>query len=180
MNGRYEVKLAGVGGQGIVLAGIVLAEAAIRDGKNVAQTQSYGSATRGGASASDVIIADDDIAYPKVLHADILLAMSQSAYVKHVHDLAEDGILIVDSSVELTDEIEHGYSLPISELSRSTTGNETSASIVALGIIAGLTGVVTPEAIVEAVEARAPKGTEARNRAAVLAGLQEAEKIRGN
>ncbi|TAK35670.1 MAG: 2-oxoacid:ferredoxin oxidoreductase subunit gamma [Chloroflexota bacterium] len=180
MNGRTEIKLAGVGGQGIVLAGIVLAEAAIRDGKNVAQTQSYGSATRGGASASDVIIADDDIDYPKVLHADVLLAMSESAFVKHAQDLDEDGTLIVDSSVELPSDVKHGYVVPISSLSRDTTGNDTSASIVALGIIAGLTGVVSREAIVQAVEARAPKGTKERNRAAVLAGLREAERLKAS
>ena len=75
----YEVRLAGTGGQGAILAGILLAEAAIRDGKNVAQTQSYGPEARGGASRSEVIISDDEIHYPKVIQAHITLCMSQEA-----------------------------------------------------------------------------------------------------
>ncbi len=173
MKERYEIKLAGVGGQGIVLAGLVLAEAAVRDGKNVLQTQSYGAENRGGASVAEIIIAENDIAYPKVLRADLLLAMSQDAYVKNVHDLAEDGTLIVDSSIDRADEIENGYSLPIFSLAKTATGSGASATMVALGIIAGLTKVLTPEAILKAVEVRTPRGSEDRNRAAVLAGLQK-------
>ena len=67
MSERCEIRLAGTGGQGAILAGILLAEAAIRDGKNVVQSQSYGPEARGGASRAEVVISDDEIYYPKVI-----------------------------------------------------------------------------------------------------------------
>ena len=81
---RVEVRLAGEGGQGMILAGIILAEAAaIYDGKNVVQTQSYGPEARGGASKAEVIIAEGEIDFPEVLSADVLMAMSQEACDKY-------------------------------------------------------------------------------------------------
>jgi 2-oxoglutarate ferredoxin oxidoreductase subunit gamma len=78
---RYEVRLAGEGGQGLILAGVILAEAAAAtEGTYVAQTQSYGPEARGGASRSEVVISDHEIDYPRVVEADLLLAMSQEAY----------------------------------------------------------------------------------------------------
>ena len=72
-----QIVLSGTGGQGLILAGIILAEAAVLDGKQAIQTQSYGPEARGGASKAEVIISDEAIDYPKVLDADVLLAMSQ-------------------------------------------------------------------------------------------------------
>ncbi|MEA3375983.1 MAG: 2-oxoacid:acceptor oxidoreductase family protein, partial [Chloroflexota bacterium] len=76
---RYEVRLAGTGGQGTILAGIILAEAAIREGKNVVQTQSYGPEARGGASRSEIVISEGEIDHPKVLEPNVTLCMSQEA-----------------------------------------------------------------------------------------------------
>ena len=77
---RYEIRLAGSGGQGLILAGVILAEAAgIYDGKFVCQTQSYGPEARGGASKAEVVISDEEIDYPKAIRPDVLLAMNQKS-----------------------------------------------------------------------------------------------------
>ncbi len=95
---RVEIRLAGEGGQGLILAGLILAEAAVvYDGKFACQTQSYGPEARGGASGSEVVIDDQEIDYPKVIAAAVSLAMIQLACDKHVLALKRDGMLIVDS-----------------------------------------------------------------------------------
>src|SRR5512136_882491 len=94
---RTEVRMAGEGGQGMILAGIILAEAAgIYGGKNVVQTQSYGPEARGGASKSEVVISDGEIDHPEVLEADIVVTLSQEAYDKYAASLKPGGLLIVD------------------------------------------------------------------------------------
>ncbi|MCX5897939.1 MAG: 2-oxoacid:acceptor oxidoreductase family protein, partial [Proteobacteria bacterium] len=96
---QYEIRLAGLGGQGLILAGIIVAEAAgIYDGKIVAQTQAYGAAARGGFSRSDVVISDEEINYPKASELDLLLAMSQDACDDNYQYLKPEGILIIDST----------------------------------------------------------------------------------
>ncbi len=89
---RYELRLAGKGGQGMVLAGQILATAAaVYDGKEAVQSQSYGPEARGGASKSEVIIANEPIDYPKVISADLLLVMSQEACDTYYYDLKPEG-----------------------------------------------------------------------------------------
>ncbi len=174
---RFEVKLAGEGGQGLVLAGIILAEAAVRDNKNVAQTQSYGPEARGGASSSEVVISDGEIDYPKVIQADVLLAMSQEACDKFYYEVKKGGLLIVDSvnvhRIPTTEAIQ----VPITALAEEVTGKRVTASILALGLIVGLTGIVSEEAIREAVKARVPRGTEEVNLKALEAGLARGKEL---
>src|SRR4030042_4909584 len=96
---RYEIRLGGSGGQGIILMGIILAEAiGIYEGKSVAQTQSYGPEARGGSSKSEVVISDEEIDYPKAMKPDLLLAMNQKSCDDFYPDLKPDGMLIVDST----------------------------------------------------------------------------------
>ncbi len=167
-----EISLSGTGGQGLILAGIILAEAAILDGSEAIQTQSYGPEARGGASKADVMISDSSIDYPKVLSADILLAMSQEACNKYVGMLKKDGILIVDTTyVKAIPEIENKvYSLDITLKAKETFGSTVSANIIALGALVGITGIVTKESLLEAVLDRVPKGTEANNQKALEIG----------
>ena len=88
---RVEIRLSGSGGQGMILAGVILAEAiGINDGKNVVQTQSYGPEARGGASRSDVVISDTEIDYPKSLRIDVLLCLTQQSYDSY-HSLVKPG-----------------------------------------------------------------------------------------
>jgi 2-oxoglutarate ferredoxin oxidoreductase subunit gamma len=171
---RYEVKLSGSGGQGLILAGLILAEAAaLYDGKNAVQTQSYGPESRGGSSSSTVIISDQDIDYPKATKVDVLLALTQEAASKYAGDIKDGGVLIVDE--ETVKDVPPGsyktYKLPIIATARSRVGKAIVANIVALGLIAGLIGVVSIDAIKKALFARIPKGTEELNFRAFEAGL---------
>jgi 2-oxoglutarate ferredoxin oxidoreductase subunit gamma len=99
-NDRYEIRLSGSGGQGLVLAGVMLAEAVgVYEGKNVAQTQSYGPEARGGSSRSDITISTGEIYYPKTSKLDLLLCLTQDSCDKYYHNLKEDGVLIIDSDI---------------------------------------------------------------------------------
>lgn len=175
---RFEIRLAGAGGQGLILAGIILAEAAIYDGKNVTQTQSYGPEARGGASRSEVIIADGDIDYPKVTQADLVLCMSQESCDKYFYDMKKDGLLILDTSHVTRAPTSRAYLVDITGLATEATGRAITANIVALGLIVGLTGIVSHQAIEVAVAARVPRGTEEINQRALAAGLDKAKQLK--
>lgn len=175
MSYRYEIRLSGEGGQGLVLAGKILAEAAaIYDGKNATQSQSYGPEARGGASRSEVIISDEDIDYPKAINIDLLLALTQESCNKYSTDLKETGILLVDS--DAVTECPHGkfkiHRVPIIESARTKIGRVVVANIVALGIIVELTKIVSLDAIEAAILARVPKGTEKVNMQAFQLGVE--------
>lgn len=178
MKQSVELRLSGSGGQGLILAGIILAEAAINEGKNVVQTQSYGPEARGGASKAEVIISSEEIDYPKVSRPDVLLAMTQEACDKYRRDLRPDSLLLVDSTH--VDDVPAAstrvVSLPITRVAREELGKEMAANIVALGALAQLTGVVSREALISAVLARVPKGTESLNQRAFEAGWSLAQK----
>ncbi len=176
---RFEVRLAGEGGQGMILAGVILAEAAaVYDGMNAVQTQSYGPEARGGASRSEVIIAQGEIDYPKVTAADFLLCMSQEACDKFYDQVNDDGCIVVDSTQVSRVPTHRAMAIPITQIAEESTGRRITASIVALGLLAGLTGIVTHQALREAVEQRVPTGTEEINLKALAAGFAEAERIR--
>jgi len=175
---RYEIRLSGSGGQGLILAGIILAEAAsIHEGKEAVQTQSYGPESRGGASKSEVVISDTEIDYPKVTSPNLLLAMTQEACAKYLNDLKDDGIAILDSTfVEKWKESPNVIALPLTTIAKETTGRTIVANIVALGAITAKSGIVSKEAIEKAVLARVPKGTEEINLKALHAGFEAAGK----
>jgi 2-oxoglutarate ferredoxin oxidoreductase subunit gamma len=180
MSYRYDIRLSGEGGQGLVLAGRILAEAAaIYDDKNATQSQSYGPEARGGASRSEVIISDEDIDYPKAVNIDLLLALTQESCNKYAKDLKENGILLVDS--QAVTKVPEGnyrtYRVPITEIARENVGKAVVANIVALGIIVELTRVVSVEALEAAVLSRVPKGTEELNTKAFKTGMEVARTL---
>jgi 2-oxoglutarate ferredoxin oxidoreductase subunit gamma len=179
MNARYGMQLAGEGGQGVVLAAVILAEAAaMHDGKHAAQSASYGPEARGGLTKSEVVISDEEIDYPKVIEADLLLAMNQEACDKYLPMLKRDGILIVDSvNVERVPDA-HVYSIPITRIAEEATGRAVTANVVAVGAIVALSGAVSLGAVEAAVAARAPKGTQELNLKALHAGLQAAQALK--
>ena len=173
---RTEIRLAGEGGQGMILAGIILAEAAsIYDGKMAVQTQSYGPEARGGASKSEVVIADGEIDHPEVLSADVVVTLSQEAFDKYAGSVKAGGLLIVDQDAVHSIHVPDAVRVPISWLALQTTGKAITANTVALGVLVGLTGVVSRQAIEKAITARAPRGTEEMNRKALQAGFEAAE-----
>jgi len=176
---RYEIRLAGVGGQGLQLAGLILAEAAaVYENKNAVQSQSYGAEARGGPSVAEVIIGDGDIDYPKVVEPDLLLALSQDAADRYVPQVKKDGLIIVDAaSVDRLGGDKRVLRLPISGVAKEATGKPV-ASIVALGVIAVHTGIVSRDSIRQAVLRRAPRGTEEMNVKALEAGFALAERVK--
>ena len=181
MGQRYEMRFSGLGGQGIILAGIIMAEAAsIYGGKNASQSQSYGPESRGGASKSEVIISDEEIDYPKATSIDAMLAMTQEACTKYYKDIKDGGILLVDS-----DEVKNipsgnfkAYSFPITTIARDELGKTIVANIIALGMITELTKVVSHEALEKAVLARVPQAFLELNKKALQIGFEKAKTLR--
>ena len=173
---KYEVRLSGSGGQGLLLAGIILAEGAIYDNKNAIQTQSYGPEARGGASKSEVIISEAEIDFPKVRNCDILLALTQKAYEQYNVGLKENGALIIDSSVKVEPNLPYKiYSLPILDMAVYELKKPMVTNIIALGAIVGVTKIISNESLEKAVLARVPKGTEELNRKALALGYEIAQ-----
>jgi 2-oxoglutarate ferredoxin oxidoreductase subunit gamma len=177
MNSRYEIRLGGSGGQGIILMGIILAEAiGIYNGKFVAQTQSYGPEARGGSSKSEVIVSSGEIDYPKAMKPDLLLVMNQKSCDEFYPDLKPEGILIVDSTFVTQVPTPKAYRIPFTRIAREKFRREVVANIIALGALSQLTPIVSPKAIESAVLARVPKGTEKLNRDALKAGMAAAKR----
>src|SRR6266568_2725390 len=177
MSGRYELRFSGAGGQGLILAGVIMAEAAsIYDGKQAVQSQSYGPEARGGASKSEVIISETAIDYPKATVVDALLALTQEACDKYSSDLREGGVLLVDS--DLVKSLPKGnfktVAFSIINTAKNEVGREIVANIVALGAMVALTGVVTKESAEKAVLARVPEAFIELNKKAFQTGYDKA------
>lgn len=172
---RFEIRISGSGGQGIIVAGIILAEAAgIYDGKYVCQTQSYGPEARGGSSKAEVVVSDEPIDYPKATKPDLLLAMNQKACDAYIFDLKPGGILIVDSTHVAQLPTTKAISIPFTQIAREKMGKEMTANIIALGALASITGVVSLRSLEAAVLSRVPTGTEALNKKALEVGIEAA------
>ena len=176
---RYEVRLSGSGGHGVILACVMLARAIGIDPKrNVVQTQSYGPEARGGASRADLVMAKGEIFYPKTMKLDLLLAFTQEACDKYCQDLKSDGLLIVDSTMVTKVPIKNSYGFPFIRLARERVGHPMVANVIALGAIAELSGIVHRDAIKAIVKEFAPKGTEDKNLKALQLGFEIAKKAK--
>jgi 2-oxoglutarate ferredoxin oxidoreductase subunit gamma len=179
MGFRYDVCLSGSGGQGLILMGIILAEAAgIYDDRYVVQTQSYGPEARGGSSKAEIVISDEEIDYPKTMMLDLLLAMNQKSCDDYYKDLKPEGILIVDSTLVDHAPASRVYRIPFTRIAREELKREVAANIIALGAITKLTRIVTPKAVEKAILARMPKDYKAVNLEALNAGMAAAVKVR--
>jgi 2-oxoglutarate ferredoxin oxidoreductase subunit gamma len=173
---RYEIRLSGSGGQGLIIAGIILAEAAgIYDGKFVCQTQSYGPEARGGASKAEVVISDEEIDYPKAIKPDLLLAMNQKSCDSFFFDLKPKGILVVDSTFVRQLPTSRAISIPFTQIARSELKKEMVANIIALGALTKLTGIVSLKSLEAAVLNRVPPGTQELNKKALELGIEAAK-----
>lgn len=168
---RWEMRLSGSGGQGLITGGIILAEAAILDGKNALQSQSYGPEARGGASKAEVIISESEITFPKVEECNFLLSLTQLSCDKYLKDLKSGGILLIDSTVAMPDREDIKiFRIPILETADQKLGKPMVANIIALGAIYKITDIVTVESLEKAVLSRVPKGTEELNKKALIEG----------
>ena len=168
---RRQLRLSGSGGQGVITAAIILAEAAVAEGKNAVQSQSYGPEARGGASKSEVIIDDDKIFHPHVKAPDFVRAMTQKAADKYYNDLSSDGVLILDDDlVPKAPDFKNIVRVPITKLAVEKLGRALFSNIVALGVIAKVTGLVDFDAIKKAVAHRVPPQTVEQNMKALQLG----------
>ncbi len=169
--GRSEIRIAGAGGQGVVTAGRILAEAAILCGRQATHSQVYGPQSRGGASRSDIVIATERIGFPLADHVDWLIVLSEEAYDKYVPELGSHSRMIIDSGC-VPDSFEGtATSFPVVETARAISGGVLATGVVALGVIQRFTEVVEADAMHEAVSTRVPPKHRQMNLTALAAGM---------
>ena len=177
---RYEIRFSGSGGQGLITAGIILAEAAaIIEGKHAVQSQSYGPEARGGASKSEVIIADSPIDYPKATIVDACLAMTQESADKYANGIKKGGLLLLDSDFVKRDPVGDFkiIKMPIMRTAKEDLGREIVANVVALGAMIALTDVVSREAGEQAVLRKVPEAFKDLNKKAYSLGFDKVKEL---
>ncbi|CAG0910327.1 unnamed protein product [Cyprideis torosa] len=174
MSKRTRIVFSGSGGQGVITAAIILAEAAvIHEGLNATQSQSYGAAARGGATRSDIILSTEDIDYPGVVQPNILVCLTQDAYTSFTPIIRPGGTLLTDSRfVEQAKKVDAvQVELPMYEAVMTNIGKPIVFNICVLGALVGLTGLLKPSSLIEAISARVPKDFIEMNTKAFDLGL---------
>lgn len=171
---RTEVRIGGLGGQGVVLAGQILGRAAVYDGKNVVQTQSYGAEARGSAAKSEVIVSDEKIGFPIVRKCDVLVAMNQTALDKSKKDLKQNGIVIVEEDmVNVPLDIQAKvFRIPATKTAETELKSKMYANVVMLGAVTKITGLVSSNAVEKAIADSLPKQALEKNINAFRLGYQ--------
>jgi len=168
---RKEIRIAGYGGQGTILAGVILGEAATRAGHEAVQTQSYGPESRGGAARSEVVISDEPVDYPRVTHADVLVALSQPGYDKHAGDVASNAVIVLDEDLVGRRDVEGTptRAIPFTKTAEAV-GHKIVANIVMLGYVNAMLDLLPHEVLEETVLLNVPPKTHELNRKAAAAG----------
>lgn len=171
---KEELRLSGSGGQGIILASIILADIALQTGKNVAQSQSYGPEARGGLCKAEVIVSDEKIGYTKVINPTLLLSLTQESLNKYAQAIDDECLLVVDSSLKVGENVKYKklYQFPILECAKTKVGKAMTANIVAVGALSKVLGFNDEEMIKEVVLRYIPKGTEELNIKALNEGFK--------
>ncbi|UCD64073.1 MAG: 2-oxoacid:acceptor oxidoreductase family protein [Candidatus Zixiibacteriota bacterium] len=174
---RYCIRFSGAGGQGLIQAARILAEAAaIYDNKNAAESCSYGPEARGNASRAEIIVSDEAIDYPRAESIDLLMVLTQEAYEKNISDIGYQGTIVADSHVTMGDQPEGRkvYTVPFREIAEKDCSRPGMVNIVALGFFAAVSGVIDRKSIRKAILARVPKKSEDIYICAFEAGLKAA------
>ena len=173
MKNREELKLVGSGGQGVILASVILAEAAVYSGMNASQGQSYGPEARGGACMAQAVITKDELGFPKVRKPTCVLALTQASLEKYSKDLADDCLVIADASLEVPEWLAGKNVKKVAILdSAIAEGCGKAANIVAVAVINAALQLVSEDMLKEAVWAHIPAGTEEMNKKALALGLK--------
>ncbi len=182
MPDKIEIRISGLGGQGVVLAGRILGKGAVYSGKNAVQTQSYGAEARGSAAKSEVIISDGKIGFPMVRKCDVLIAMSQQAVEKNVKDLKKEGLLLIDSTnIKKVPKIKARiFKIPATETSKKTFGEKLYANMIMLGALIKIAMIVKEESMEKAIRNTFPEkfvgiNIEAYKKGKELAHIEEAD-----
>lgn len=160
-----NIRFSGFGGQGIVLAGFILGNAAVLDGKNSIQTQSYGSEARGGACRSDVIISKEEINELAPPYIDVLVSMSHSAYGKYFPSLKKNGTLVIDSDLVFPEKVAKikCYGIPATDIAFKKFGRKIMGNMVMIGYVIAVTDIISKKVVKESIKNNVPKGTETLN-----------------
>jgi len=177
---RCRLIFSGTGGQGVVTAAIIMAEAAVLyDNLNAVQSQTYGPAARGGATRSDVIISDLQINFPKVIQPNVLVCLSQEAYNKYSALIRPGGLLLTDTRFVKTQKKVDArqIELPLYKTVLDKIGRPEGFNICTLGAIIGLTGLVKPEAVIKSLKTRFNNKIFKDNQRAFELGLKLPEAI---
>ena len=178
---RCRLVFSGSGGQGVITAAIILAEAAaLHEGLTATQAQAYGPEARGGATRSDVIISDAPIRYPKVTQPNVLVCLTQESYNKFSPIVRPGGILLTDTRyVKMHAKVDaRQVQLPMYKTVTDEIGKPIVFNICMLGAVIGLTGVVTPGSIMKVLGTRIPAGFIDLNRKALELGLAMGKRVK--
>ena len=176
-----NLRFAGFGGQGVVMCGYIFGKAAMRDGKNAIHTQSYGSASRGGLTSSDVGIETDQIYELCVEELDALVAMSQQSYDAYREKVKEGGLLIYESDLVTLHEHEpaRAFGIAATDLAYKSFGRKIIANMVMIGCVSAVTAAVSEEALTRTIREIVPRGTEKLNLDAFREGQRMARELGG-
>jgi 2-oxoglutarate ferredoxin oxidoreductase subunit gamma len=177
---QTDLTIAGVGGQGSILAGVILGSAAVTwDNKYATQTQAYSSELRGGFAAAWVIISDDPIEFPRVTQPDVLVAQAQDSIDRFGEGVKPDGILIIDSDMvrEIPSNIMQKYGIPATSIARNQIKAAVTANMVMLGALCKVTRVVGRSALEQAIKKAVPEGKENINLQAFDLGFEQVTEL---
>jgi len=176
MKNHFEARFAGVGGQGVITAGRILAYAIVSfEGGKAVQTPTYTAQVRGGAAKVDVVIDENHVEYPKTENIDFFLSLHQKSFDLYFKQIKEDAIIVVDPNLtkNVPDNIPQTVlKVELIEIAKKELGKTLFAAVIAVGLLAKITGIVTEKNIIKAVLDNAPKGTEEKNLQAVKIGIE--------
>lgn len=177
---QQDLTLAGLGGQGSILAGVILGSAAVTyDSKYAVLTQAYSSELRGGFAAAWVIVSDQPIQFPRITQSDILVAQAQDSIDRFAGSLKEDGIMIFDSDMikSFPDPIKRVYAIPATSLARDRIQNRIVTNMIMLGALCSVTGVVDRKALESAIGASVPDSKVEMNIEAFKLGFDNVKRF---
>ena len=176
-----EIKFGGLGGQGVILAGLITGKAAaLFDNKEATLTQAFGPEARGSACSAQVVVSDSEILYPYVTRPDVLVCMSQDAFNKFSLKLADGGLLLIEQDLVKPEPLPRGarvYGVPATRIAEEL-GRRMVLNIVMVGFFASIAKVVSVEAMRKAVEASVPGGTTELNLKAFDRGFDWGERLK--
>jgi 2-oxoglutarate ferredoxin oxidoreductase subunit gamma len=178
---KIEIRFSGTGGQGLVLASIILAEALMMDGFNVITAESHGIEARGGANSAEIIASKEDIYDLSVTLPDILVAISQQACDKYYKNIKKDALIIIDSSMVKDMPVfdsKNVYALPFTKLVKEELNTVLPTNVCFLGALVSISKIINPDSIKKGILKRAPKNSESINLKAFELGFSLAEKAK--
>jgi len=178
--GKFQIRIAGFGGQGVVTAGKVLGlAAALYEGKNTVNTQSYGPESRGGACRSEVVISDEEILYPRVRFSDVLVTLSRTAFETYAPDMAPGSLLLLDPN-SIQGDFSHLpvriVQIPTAQIAH-TLGRPQVQNMVTLGALQRLTQIASVGALEQAIRDTTPENTWELNIRAFREGIRYASAL---